>query len=107
MRAKGQTSRPARSAKARPLRAKRPAKDEWPEQLTFEEMSRFIQRRLAGPAHDRLVERIRQHEERWAAMSPEARAAAWPRELVGVIDDPSFPRSTHFHEDFYGEDQDQ
>ena len=77
--------------------------DSWPERPTFENMCRFVQARLAGPEHDAAMEEHRRFEERWAAMTEEQRAAAWPTELIGAIDDPTFPRSTHFHEDFYGD----
>jgi hypothetical protein len=91
------------TASAKTLALEDASEDSWPDTPTFEEMRRIVQERLAGPDHDARVEQLRRHEERWAAMSEQERRACFPDDLVGMIDDPSFPRSTHLHEDLYGE----
>jgi len=90
-------------ASAKTLALEGAAGDSWPDTPVFAEMCKTIQERLAGPAHDARVEQLRRHEERWAAMSEQERRACFPDDLVGMIDDPSFPRSDHLHEDLYGE----
>jgi len=75
----------------------------WPDPPTFEEMSRVVQERLASPAHDAAVAQLRRYEESWAAIRERGRTALCADDLVGAVDDPSLPRSTHLHEDLYGE----
>ena len=79
------------------------AAEQWPDPPSFEEMSRIVQQRLAGPSHDALVEQVRRHEERWAATRKQGKSTSGLDDLIGVVDDPSFPRSAHLHEDLYGE----
>ena len=88
---------------AQPADSARASDDSWPDPPTFEALCRVVQERLAGPEHDARIEQLRRHEERWAAMSEQERRACFPDDLVGMIDDPSFPRSDHLHEDLYGE----
>jgi hypothetical protein len=66
-------------------------------------MSRLVQERLAGRAHDAAIAQLRRYEESWAAMTERVRMPLGADDLVGAVDDPSFPRSTHLHEDLYGE----
>jgi hypothetical protein len=66
-------------------------------------MSRLVQERLAGPAHDEAVQELRQYEQRWASTTKDGRVPFLGSGLVGAMDDPSFPRSGHLHEDLYGE----
>ncbi|MFQ5811100.1 MAG: hypothetical protein ACE5JM_15890, partial [Armatimonadota bacterium] len=75
----------------------------WPDPPTFEEMSRLVQERLAGPTHDAAIDELRRHEESWAAITERGRTTLCADDLVGAVDDPSFPRSTHLDEDLYGE----
>ena len=91
------------TATSQPVAVSDAPKLDWPDPPTFEAMCRFVQALLAGPEHDAAMEEHRRFEERWAAMTEEERAAARADDLVGAIDDPTFPRSTHFHEDFYGD----